>query len=83
MMAIRRGDKRSPKRRELAQRDIMLFLFGINTGLRVSDIVRLKVSDVRGKSQLLVHEGKTKKKRLVNMFYGNKVLYLGKKMLTL
>jgi integrase len=67
MIAIRRGDKGSPKRRELAQRDIILFLFGINTGLRVSDIVRLKVSDVRGKSQLLVMEGKTKKKRLVNI----------------
>lgn len=67
IMAIRRGDKGSPKRKELAQRDVMLFLFGINTGLRVSDIVRLKVEDVKGKSQLLVYEGKTKKKRLVNI----------------
>lgn len=27
-------------------RDYMLFLMGINSGLRISDILRLKVSDV-------------------------------------
>ena len=30
------------------QRDYMLFLTGINTGLRISDILKLKVSDVKG-----------------------------------
>ena len=31
------------------ERDRFLFTFGINTGLRVSDIVKFKVRDVRGK----------------------------------
>ncbi|SES12939.1 Phage integrase family protein [Salipaludibacillus aurantiacus] len=67
IMAIRRGDKGTPKRKDLAQRDIMLFLFGINTGLRVSDIIKLKVADVKGRRQMQVQEGKTRKKRLVNI----------------
>lgn len=66
-MAIRRGDKGRPKRKDLAERDIMLFLFGINTGLRVSDIVALKVSDVKGKQRLSLYEGKTKKKRTIHL----------------
>ena len=30
-------------------RDYLLFEVGINTGLRISDILKLKVSDIRGK----------------------------------
>lgn len=44
-----------------SERDYMLFLVGINTGLRVSDILPLKVSDVRGKQTLVVREKKTDK----------------------
>ncbi len=40
-------------------RDYMLFLMGINSGLRVSDILKLKVSDVRGKQYIEVKEQKT------------------------
>ena len=48
------------------QRDYMLFLTGINTGLRISDILKLKVSDVRGKSHISIKEKKTgKNKRLL------------------
>ena len=36
-----------------------MFNFGINTGLRVSDIVLLKISDIRGKSYLTMNEQKT------------------------
>ena len=42
-------------------RDLFMFNFGINTGLRVSDIVPLKVSDVRGKTHVLITEKKTGK----------------------
>lgn len=44
-------------------RDFVLFEIGINTGLRVSDLLSLKVKDVRGKLHLSITEGKTKKKK--------------------
>lgn len=65
--AIRRGNKGTDKRKELAERDVLIFLIGINTGLRVSDIVKLKVSDVKGKDHFIIFEGKTGKKRQVNI----------------
>ncbi len=40
-------------------RDYMLFLMGINSGLRISDNLKLKVSDVRGKRYIEVKEQKT------------------------
>src|SRR5699024_2710029 len=66
-LAIKRGNKGVPKRPELAQRDVFIFLIGINTGLRVNDIIRLKVGDVRGKNQFVIYEGKTNKRREVNV----------------
>lgn len=66
-LAIKRGNKGTPKRTELAQRDVLLFLIGINTGLRVSDIVKLKVGDVKGKDYFLIKEGKTEKPRKVKI----------------
>lgn len=48
------------------QRDYMLFLTGINTGLRISDILKLNVVDVRNKTHITITEKKTgKKKRLL------------------
>lgn len=44
-------------------RDFVLFEIGINTGLRVSDLISLKVKDVKGKIHLHITEGKTKKKK--------------------
>lgn len=66
-LAIKRGNKGTPKRPELAQRDVLLFLTGINTGLRVNDLVRLKIGDVKGKDQFFIYEGKTNKRREVNI----------------
>lgn len=66
IFAIKRGGS-IQKRKELAERDVLLFLVGINTGLRVSDIVKLKVEDVKGKSSFIIYEGKTRKKRNVNI----------------
>lgn len=42
-------------------RDRLLFIFGINTGLRISDILKLKVKDVKNKRHLIVTEQKTNK----------------------
>lgn len=48
------------------ERNFILFLFGINTGMRISDILKLRVKDVEGWS-VFVREGKTKKLREVKM----------------
>lgn len=42
-------------------RNGFLLTFGINTGLRISDILPLKVADVRDKSHLVITEKKTGK----------------------
>jgi integrase len=49
-----------------SHRNYILFLFGINTGMRISDILQLKVKDVQGWS-VFVREGKTKKTKEVRM----------------
>jgi len=43
------------------KRDFLLFLIGINSGLRISDILNLKVSDVKNKQYIEIIEKKTKK----------------------
>lgn len=48
-------------------RDYILFLLGINTGLRVSDILVLKVKDLKGKKKIVVKEGKTEKPRTIQL----------------
>ncbi|SDZ34453.1 Phage integrase family protein [Thermoactinomyces sp. DSM 45892] len=47
-------------RKFCSERDYILFVIGINTGLRCGDLLKLKVSDVRKKKRVLVREGKTK-----------------------
>ncbi|QGT99307.1 Phage integrase, site-specific tyrosine recombinase [Candidatus Syntrophocurvum alkaliphilum] len=49
------------------ERDYMLFLLGINTGLRVSDLLRLRVDDVRGQDIVIIKEQKTGKTRRVRI----------------
>ena len=44
-------------------RNYLLFVIGINTGLRVSDILPLKVSDVKNKSHIVIKEKKTGKSK--------------------
>lgn len=48
-----------------AERDSLLFVMGINTGLRISDLLKLKVGDVRDKDQISVKEIKTGKYKKV------------------
>lgn len=43
------------------KRNRLIFVFGINTGLRVSDILGLNVEDVEGKSYIEIREKKTGK----------------------
>ncbi len=44
-------------------RNYFLFLFGINTGLRISDVLKLKVRDVRDCSHIIIKEQKTGKEK--------------------
>ena len=40
-----------------------MFVIGINTGLRISDILNLKVADVKSKDHITIIEKKTKKQK--------------------
>ncbi|OTP24885.1 tyrosine-type recombinase/integrase [Enterococcus mundtii] len=51
------------RRTSFAERDSFLFLFGINNGLRMSDIVGLKVGDIRGIDKPIIVEKKTGKRK--------------------
>jgi integrase len=57
-------ERRLYERKEQSEknwRQYMLFELGIYTGLRISDLARLKVSDVRGREVLTLKETKTGK----------------------
>ena len=43
------------------ERDYVLFMFGIYTGLRISDILKFRVRDVKGKDAVYIREKKTGK----------------------
>lgn len=46
-------------------RDQLFFIFGVFSGLRVSDIIPLKVGDVRGKTGVSLTEKKTRKGKVI------------------
>jgi len=46
-------------------RDNLLFLVGIHTGLRISDILRLRVDDVKDGPHIVLREKKTRKRRFI------------------
>lgn len=48
-------------------RDALLFMFGIYSGLRVSDIIKLRVRDVKGKDRVTVKETKTGKEKILKI----------------
>ena len=70
--------------REKNSRNLLLFLLGINTGLRVSDLLCLRVSDIKDKEIIQIREKKTNKtkkfpipceiKSFVNEYVENKPL---------
>lgn len=47
------------------KRDTFLFLFGINNGLRMSDIVKLKVKDIKYEKRPIIVERKTGKRKIL------------------
>ena len=50
-------------KRALHGRDLLLFTIGINVGLRISDLLALKVGDLRDQDAVTITEGKTQKRR--------------------
>lgn len=45
------------------ERDYVMFMFGIYTGLRISDILQFRVRDVKGKEYISIREKKTQKEK--------------------
>lgn len=69
---IRDRDKIDQMKQELLKisyRDYFLFLMGINTGLRISDLLNLKVKDVRDKTYITIKEKKTDKTKRFRINY--------------
>jgi integrase len=58
-----------------SKRDYFLFVMGINCGLRISDMLQLKVKDVLGKDYIRITEDKTDKpKRFkINAYLQNEI----------
>lgn len=57
--------------KESGSRDFLLFLMGINCGLRISDMLKLKIEDVLNKEYIEIKEqktGKNKKFPITNSF---------------
>jgi integrase len=52
--------------KEHNERNYLLFLIGINTGLRISDILKLKVGDVKG-THISIREKKTGKQKRIRI----------------
>lgn len=52
--------------KQKSERNYMMFMFGIYSGLRISDILLLRVRDVKGKDYIYLREKKTgKEKRFI------------------
>ncbi|NFQ86837.1 site-specific integrase [Clostridium sporogenes] len=52
-------------------RDYIMFITGVYTGLRISDILKLKVKDVKNKEGIYIREKKTSKQNIIAL---NKLL---------
>ena len=61
--------------KENGTRDLLLFCMGINTGLRISDLLKLRIVDVKNKTHVEVKEQKTGKVKRFPIF-GNLQLML-------
>lgn len=48
-------------------RDHLLFVMGVYTGLRISDLLNIRIRDVRNQNHLIVIESKTQKSKTVKL----------------
>jgi integrase len=75
---IRDKEKIEQMKNELLRtgyRDYMLFVVGVNTGLRISDILALRVGAVRNKTHINIKEQKTGKDKrvMINTYLKNDI----------
>ncbi|MEK4815177.1 tyrosine-type recombinase/integrase [Bacillus sp. FSL L8-0287] len=59
-------------KRHCSERDYILFLIGINTGLRVSDLLQIEIQNIlklrrKKRKEFKIKKGKTKKERMINL----------------
>lgn len=54
-------------KKALHGRNRLMFVTGVSLGLRISDLLSLKLGDVRGKTHLTITEEKTKKRRPIKL----------------
>jgi integrase len=66
---IRDPKKIQEMKERLNPRDSFMFTLGINVGCRISDLLQLRVKDIRGKNHLKIDESKTGKQKrfLINV----------------
>ncbi|TPE68954.1 site-specific integrase [Halalkalibacterium halodurans] len=48
-------------------RNRLMLIMGVSLGLRISDLLALKIGDVRGKDELIIREQKTQKPRRIKL----------------
>ncbi|MEO2074838.1 MAG: tyrosine-type recombinase/integrase [Bacillus sp. (in: firmicutes)] len=48
-------------------RNRLMFVMGVSFGLRISDLLELRIGDLRGKDYIIIGEEKTKKKRKITL----------------
>lgn len=51
----------------LTDRNRLMFIMGVSFGLRISDLLTLKLGDLRGKDFFMIGEEKTRKKRKITL----------------
>lgn len=57
--------------KRINERNYIMFITGVYSGLRISDIIKLKVSDVKERKYVYIREKKTKKQNIIAL---NKLL---------
>jgi integrase len=79
---IRDANKIQEMKEVLNTRDAFMFTLGINVGIRISDLLQLRVGDIRGKSHLNIDEKKTKKNKrfLINAQLREDILFYTRDM---
>jgi integrase len=54
-------------KKALSGRNKLMFIMGVSFGLRITDLLTLKLGDLRGKDSFIIGEEKTKKKRKITL----------------
>jgi len=64
---IREAKDIAAMKKALSDRNRLMFIMGVSFGLRISDLLTLRLGDLRGKDSFMIGEEKTKKKRKITL----------------